>query len=183
MIDVAAELVARWASGDGRCIRLWRSTDRRSEPVRRCRSHRERTKHYAPAPASSIPRWWSTQIVNVAAGQLLDVVTCHDSTKPAQWLAQRPAEWLGAIQWATLDLPGPYRNVFDTVPAHATQVAGPFHMHKLANTRVDECHKRLQNDSNTATGESEHSSTQANPTGTYSASSDPAETGRASKPN
>ncbi len=88
---------------------------------------------------------WSTQIVDVAAGQLLDVVEARDSTKPAEWLAQRPVEWLGAIQWATLDLSGPYRQVFDTMLAHATQVADHFHVHKLTNTRLDECRRRIQN--------------------------------------
>ncbi len=89
---------------------------------------------------------WSTQIVDVAAGQLLDVVEGRDSTEPAEWLEQRPDEWLAAIRWATLDLSGPYRHVFNTVLAHATQVADPFHVHKLANTRLDECRRRVQND-------------------------------------
>lgn len=36
---------------------------------------------------------WSTQIVDVAAGQLLDVVAGRDSTEPCAWFAARPAEW------------------------------------------------------------------------------------------
>ncbi len=89
---------------------------------------------------------WSTQIVDVAAGQLLDVVKGRDSTKPAEWLEQRPDECRDAIQWATLDLSGPYRHVVNTVLAHATQVADPFHVHKLTNSRLDECRRRVQND-------------------------------------
>ena len=89
---------------------------------------------------------WSTQIVDVGAGQLLDVVEGRDSTRPCEWLAQRPTEWLDAIRWATLDLSGPYRKVFDTMLPDAVQVADPFHVHKLANTRLDECRRRVQNE-------------------------------------
>ncbi|MGH9182181.1 MAG: ISL3 family transposase, partial [Acidimicrobiales bacterium] len=48
--------------------------------------------------------------------------------------------------WATLDLSGPYRAVFDTMVPDATQVADPFHLVKLANTKLDECRRRVQNE-------------------------------------
>ena len=45
-----------------------------------------------------------------------------------------------------LDLSGPYRKTFnDTLPG-ATQVADPFHVCKLANSRLDECRRRVQNE-------------------------------------
>ena len=45
-----------------------------------------------------------------------------------------------------MDLSGPYRKVFtDTLP-DAVQVADPFHVVKLANERVDECRRRVQNE-------------------------------------
>ena len=43
------------------------------------------------------------------------------------------SEWLGNIEYATLDLSGPYRLVFDTMVPDAVQVADPFHVVKLAN--------------------------------------------------
>ena len=45
-----------------------------------------------------------------------------------------------------LDLSGPYRKTFDDILAHATQVADPFHLVKLANTKLDECRRRVQNE-------------------------------------
>ena len=36
---------------------------------------------------------WSTQIVDVRRGQLLDVVAGRDSAEPCRWLAERPEEW------------------------------------------------------------------------------------------
>ena len=89
---------------------------------------------------------WSTSIVDVRAGRLLDVVPGRSSAEPCQWLAERSDEWRANIAWATLDLSGPYRSVFDTMLPDAVQVADPFHVVKLANTKLDECRRRVQNE-------------------------------------
>ena len=89
---------------------------------------------------------WSTSIVDVARGVLLDVVPGRDSAGPCKWLGQRTPEWRALIRWATLDLSGPYRAVFDTMLPDATQVADPFHVVKLANSKLDEVRRRVQND-------------------------------------
>jgi len=89
---------------------------------------------------------WSTQIVDVRRGQLLDVVPGRDSSEPCRWLAARDEAWLAAIEWATLDLSASYRTVFDTMLPDAVQVADPFHVVKLANTALDECRRRVQNE-------------------------------------
>lgn len=89
---------------------------------------------------------WSTSIVDVGAGRLLDVVPGRSSVKPCEWLAARSEGWRAGIRWATLDLSGPYRAVFDTMLPDAVQVADPFHVVKLANSKLDECRRRVQND-------------------------------------
>lgn len=89
---------------------------------------------------------WSTSIVDVRAGRLLDVVPGRSSVEPCRWLAERDDEWRARIVWATLDLSGPYRSVFDTMLPDATQVADPFHVVKLANQKLDECRRRVQNE-------------------------------------
>jgi transposase len=89
---------------------------------------------------------WSTQIVDVRRGQLLDVVPGRDHVEPCRWLAAQPAEWRTGIEWATLDLSSTYRVVFDTMLPDATQVADPFHVVRLANDAVDECRRRVQNE-------------------------------------
>ena len=97
-----------------------------------------------------IGRWrrqvWSTQIVDVQAGQLLDVVGGRSSTGPCEWLDSQPETWREQIRWGTLDLSGPYRKVFDTMLPDAVQVADPFHVHKIASQRLDECRRRVQNE-------------------------------------
>jgi len=79
---------------------------------------------------------WSTSIVDVGAGVLLDVVPGRSAAEPCAWLAGRSEAWRAGIAWATLDLSGPYRSVFDTMLPDATQVADPFHVVKLANTKL-----------------------------------------------
>jgi transposase len=88
---------------------------------------------------------WSTQIVDVRTGQLLDVVADRDTTAVCAWFADQPQAWLDGIGWATLDLSNSYRAVLDTMLPTAVQVADPFHVVKTANTAVDECRRRVQN--------------------------------------
>ena len=89
---------------------------------------------------------WSTSIVDVRGGQLLDVIPGRSSAGACAWLAARDQAWLDAIRWATLDLSGPWRLAFTTMLPAAVQVADPFHLVKLANTKLDECRRRVQQD-------------------------------------
>ena len=89
---------------------------------------------------------WCTSIVDVRAGRLLDIVPGRNASEPCAWLAGRGQDWLDGIDFATLDLSGPYRVVFDTMVPGAVQVADPFHLVKLANTALDECRRRVQDD-------------------------------------
>jgi transposase len=89
---------------------------------------------------------WSTSIVDVRGGRLLDVVPGRTAAGPCAWLAAQTEQWRDRIGYATLDLSGPYRLVFDTMLPDAVQVADPFHVVKLANSKVDECRRRVQNE-------------------------------------
>jgi transposase len=95
-------------------------------------------------------RWrrqsWSTSIVDVTAGQLLDVVPGRDAAAPSGWLAARGEEWRSRVRWGVLDLSGAYRATFDTMVPDATQVADPFHVVRVANDHLDDCRRRVQNE-------------------------------------
>lgn len=91
-------------------------------------------------------RLWSTQIVDVRCGQLLDVVEGRDGHAAARWFHDRPDHWRSGIVWATLDLAASYRKVYDTMLPDAVQVADPFHVVRLANQCVDETRRRVQNE-------------------------------------
>ncbi len=74
---------------------------------------------------------WSTSIVDVGAGVLLDVIEGRSSAGACGWLARRDQEWLDQVRYAVLDLSGPWRLAFDTMLPDATQVADPFHVVKV----------------------------------------------------
>jgi transposase len=87
---------------------------------------------------------WSTQLVDARSGQLLDVVEGRTADAPARWLASRDAAWRARIQWAVMDMSGPYRATFDTMLPDAVQVVDPFHVVKHANGKLDDCRRRVQ---------------------------------------
>ena len=89
---------------------------------------------------------WSTQIVDVQRGQLLDVVAGRDVSGCCAWFAARPQAWCDRVRWATLDLSSSYRVVLNTMLPDATQVADPYHVVHLANVALDECRRRVQNE-------------------------------------
>jgi len=89
---------------------------------------------------------FSTQIVDVGRGQLLDIVPGRGSAEPMAWLDDRGQEWRDGVNFATLDLSGPYRRTFTVMLPGAVQVADPFHLVKLANSKLDECRRRVQNE-------------------------------------
>lgn len=89
---------------------------------------------------------WSTQLVDARSGQLLDVVEGRTADAPARWLAAREPAWRARVQWAVMDMSGPYRATFDTMLPDAVQVVDPFHLVKHANGKLDECRRRVQNE-------------------------------------
>lgn len=91
-------------------------------------------------------RHFSTSIVDVQHGQLLDVVKGRSGKEPTLWLDERGQSWRDQVAFATCDLSGPYRLVFETNLPKATLVADPFHVVKLANAKLDECRRRVQNE-------------------------------------
>ena len=56
---------------------------------------------------------FTTSIVDVEVGQLLDIVPDRSGKNPAEWIEAKSLEWRDQVRWATLDLSGPYRAVFD----------------------------------------------------------------------
>jgi transposase len=89
---------------------------------------------------------FSTQFVDVRTGQLLDVVPGRSGKEPKAWLEEKGKAWREEIAYAALDLSGPYRAVLEEMLPDATLVADPFHVVKLANSKLDECRRRVQNE-------------------------------------
>ena len=95
-------------------------------------------------------RWrtkvWCTSVVDVGGRQLIDIVPGRTAESAASWFRSQPSEWREGIRWAVLDMSGPYRTAYREVLPHALQVADPFHVIRLANQRLDEVRRRVQNE-------------------------------------
>ena len=95
-------------------------------------------------------RWrtkvWCTSVVDVGGRQLIDIVAGRTAESAAWWFRAQPDEWRDGIRWAVLDMSGPYRMAYDRVLPNALQVADPFHVIRLANQRLDEVRRRVQNE-------------------------------------
>jgi transposase len=94
-------------------------------------------------------RWriqhWCTSIVDVSSpSQLLDVIPGRTAAGPTAWINAQPHAWRAGIAWGVLDLSGPYRKTFTDALGHTTEVADPFHVITHANAKLDECRRRVQ---------------------------------------
>lgn len=89
---------------------------------------------------------FATTIVDTRNGQLLDVVPGRGGEAPRRWIEARGDSWRAQVQWATLDLSASFRSVFEAMLPEATLVADPFHVVRHANSKLDECRRRVQNE-------------------------------------
>jgi len=93
---------------------------------------------------------WCTSVVDVGGpgrtAKLIEIVEGRSATKTLEWLDEQPEAWKQTIRWGVLDMSGPYRKVFNDGLGHVRQVADPFHLTKLANEKLDECRRRVQNE-------------------------------------
>jgi transposase len=90
------------------------------------------------------PTRWVTGLVDLEGGRLLDVVADRTRAAVDRWLGARTHDWLAGIATVALD---PWRGDASAlvVPlGHATVVVDHFHALKLANTVVDQVHRRTQ---------------------------------------
>ena len=87
-----------------------------------------------------------TAIVDVRKGQLLDLVEGRKGDEPKAWLLAQGDEWLAHVVSGTLDLSATYRSVFESVLPEAELVADKFHVVRHMTMKLDECRRRVQNE-------------------------------------
>lgn len=92
-------------------------------------------------------RSWCTSIVDVNTPvQLWDLVEGRNAKPATKWLEAHPAQWRAGIRCGALDMSGPYRKTFNDALPDAGQVADRFHVIKASNHKLDECRRRIQNE-------------------------------------
>jgi transposase len=76
----------------------------------------------------------------------LDLVEGRAGQGSKEWLQRRSPAWRAAITHGTLDLSSAYKAVFTSELPEVTLVADPFHVVKLATSKLDETRRRVQNE-------------------------------------
>ena len=92
---------------------------------------------------------WCTSITDVSPqrpSRLVEVIEGRTADTVSDWIDNQPNEWRTRIGWGVLDMSGPYRKVYNDSLPDAVQVADPFHVMKHANSKLDECRRRVQNE-------------------------------------
>ncbi len=92
---------------------------------------------------------WCTSITDVTPGRtggLIEIIEGRTASEVSGWIDAQSADWRDSIDWGVLDMSGPYRKVYNDSLPDVVQVADPFHVHKHSNSKVDECRRRVQNE-------------------------------------
>jgi hypothetical protein len=79
-------------------------------------------------------------------GPALRRCPCSEQCRPHGLAAEQAQAFRNRIEYESIDLSDPYRKAFEVTMPTATLVADPFHVCKLANTKLDECRRRVQNE-------------------------------------
>jgi transposase len=105
------------------------------------------TRRSPPAPAGGAPNTGAPRSSTSGARPICSTWSlAAPAAGPSAWLEARPEAWRDGVAWRVLDLSGPYRKTFtDTLP-EAGQVADPFHLVKHTNSKLDECRRRVRNE-------------------------------------
>jgi transposase len=92
------------------------------------------------------PTLYATGLVDVDAGIVIDMVPGNSATDLRRWLDRQDKAWLAGIATVTTDLAESYRAGLKPALEHATRVADPFHVVRVANRCLDTVRRRVQNE-------------------------------------
>jgi transposase len=87
---------------------------------------------------------YATSLVDLDRRIVLDLFEGKSAAQLRRWTAARPRVWRRGVEVVALDLTDTYRNGLRPHLAHATRVADPFHVTRVANRMVDTVRRRVQ---------------------------------------
>jgi transposase len=89
---------------------------------------------------------YATSLVDLDRRVVIDLFEGKSAVKLRRWCAGRSKRWLGGVRVVALDLTDTYRAGLSPHLVHATRVADPFHVTRVANRMVDQVRRRVQNE-------------------------------------
>ncbi len=88
---------------------------------------------------------YATALVDLDHRIVIDLFEGKSAVKLRRWCARRSQRWLAGVRVVALDLTDTYRAGLSPHLAHATRVADPFHVTRVANRTADLVRRRVQN--------------------------------------
>jgi len=89
---------------------------------------------------------YATVLVDLDRRKVIDLFEGRSAAKLRRWTSRRSKRWQRGVQVVALDLTDTYRSGLSPHLAHATRVADPFHVTRVANRMVDQVRRRVQNE-------------------------------------
>lgn len=89
---------------------------------------------------------WATGIVDLDRRRLIDLVPGREGTDVVAWLNERSDAWRDGVGAVAIDPHTGYRNAISEQLPNATVVLDVFHAIGLANRRIDDVRRRVQNE-------------------------------------
>ena len=77
---------------------------------------------------------------------MIDILPGRTGESAVGWFGSHLTEWLGCIRWAVFDISGASRMAYERIPPAARQVADAFEIIRLANQRVDDVRRSVQDE-------------------------------------
>jgi transposase len=92
------------------------------------------------------PTIYATGLVDLDAKRVIDMVKGNAAADLRRWTANADPRWLAGIEVVATDLAESFRAGLSPHLDHATRVADPFHVVRVANRMVDQVRRRVQNE-------------------------------------
>jgi transposase len=89
---------------------------------------------------------YATSLVDLDRRIVIDLFEGKSAAKLRRWCETRSARWRRGVGVVALDLTETYRAGLHPHLAHATRVADPFHVTRVANRTLDQVRRRVQNE-------------------------------------
>jgi len=90
------------------------------------------------------PTVYATTLVDPDRRRIIDLFEGKSAAKLRRWSGRHSKRWLGSVKVVALDLTETYRAGLSPHLAHASKVADPFHVSRVANRMVDQVRRRVQ---------------------------------------
>lgn len=94
--------------------------------------------------SNAFQREYVTTVADVEHHQIIDILPTRDYREVAAWVHTQSNSWKQKIRYGALDMSAAYAAVYSVTLPNAKQVVDAFHLVQLANRKLDQIRRRVQ---------------------------------------